>query len=362
MNTTRGEHVKVNFDISFPNIPCNLLSLDSFDEAGSPQKGVTQFVYKHKLDKFGNIDTSAKREKITSGDTVRSEKDLESMHSEKGLEIPDVESEEECGNCYGAGREGSCCNTCDDVRRAYELEGWLFKPHEVKQCQRQLAIDNLKSAMAADGGCQVYGWIDLPRSSGHFHIAPHKDIHTNGVNNGFLSLLDLISFTFEQFNVTHTVNSLGFGMNYPGIQNPLDAQTRLVEDTHGMYQYYLKVVPTQYLQPGCKQELSNKGRKASKRPARCRKVIESNQYSVTEHMRHLSPNSGRGLPGVYFYYEISPVQAVFEVKEKSIWTFITTCCAIIGGVYTVVGMLDGFLVYLYKLVEKSVATTPLSPG
>ena len=33
--------------------------------------------------------------------------------------------------------------------------------------------------------------------------------------------------------------------------------------------------------------------------------IQSNQYSVTEHMSHLSPGSGRGLPGVYFYYEVN---------------------------------------------------------
>ena len=249
------------------------------------------------------------------------------------------------------------------MRKAYELEGWLFKPHEVKQCQKQLLKDSLKDSMAADGGCQVYGWIDLARSSGHFHIAPHRDIHTNGINNGFLSLLDLISFTFDQFNVTHTVNSLSFGgMNYPGIRNPLNGQSRVVEDTHGMYQYYLKVVPTKYLQPGCKQEQVDAGKKGSRRPGRCRKVIESNQYSVTEHLRHLSPNSGRGLPGVYFYYELSPVQAVFEVKEKSIFMFITTCCAIIGGVYTVIGVLDGFVAYLFKLVEKGMPNTPLSPG
>ncbi len=41
----------------------------------------------------------------------------------------------------------------------------------------------------------------------------------------------------------------------------------------GMYQYYVKVVPTRY-----KYLAGNE--------------IESNQYAVTEHMRHLSPGSG----------------------------------------------------------------------
>ena len=30
-----------------------------------------------------------------------------------------TKDEPECGSCYGAGDEGECCNTCDEVRLAY---------------------------------------------------------------------------------------------------------------------------------------------------------------------------------------------------------------------------------------------------
>jgi len=43
----------------------------------------------------------------------------------------------ECGDCYGAGSEGECCQTCDDVRRAYRIRGWGFPPSKeqtVRQC------------------------------------------------------------------------------------------------------------------------------------------------------------------------------------------------------------------------------------
>lgn len=33
------------------------------------------------------------------------------------------DEEEEC-NCYGAGFEGECCRTCEDVRTAYRRKGW----------------------------------------------------------------------------------------------------------------------------------------------------------------------------------------------------------------------------------------------
>ena len=279
VNTSLHAHVKVDFDISFPKIPCKLLSLDSFDESGAPQKNIKQHVFKHRLNEFGLMDTGAQREVVEGGETVRSEKEMQLMHEKLGLSIGDeIEAEGDkdkeekggrekdpsyidddddydatCGDCYGAGTEGQCCNTCDEVRQAYEIAGWLFKAAEVKQCQKEITMDTLKDALAADGGCQVYGWIELSRSSGHFHIAPHKDIHHQGVNNGFLSLLDLISFTFEQFNISHTVNTLSFGDTYPGIRNPLDEQTRIVQDTHGMYQYYLKIVPTQYHDQSCEE-------------------------------------------------------------------------------------------------------------
>ena len=48
---------------------------------------------------------------------------------------------------------------------------------------------------------------------------------------------------------------------------------------------------------------------------------------------------------------MSPVQAIFEVKHKPFGYFVTACCAILGGVYTVVGMLDGMLGGLDKYVK-----------
>ena len=40
------------------------------------------------------------------------------------------------------------------------------------------------------------------------------------------------------------------------------------------------------------------------------------QYSVTEHVRHVTPGSGRGLPGVFFFYEVSPLVAEFEERRQ----------------------------------------------
>jgi len=37
VNSTHGEHVSVKFDVTFPHIPCDLLSLDALDSSGQKQ-------------------------------------------------------------------------------------------------------------------------------------------------------------------------------------------------------------------------------------------------------------------------------------------------------------------------------------
>ena len=52
-----------------------------------------------------------------------------------------------------------------------------------------------------------------------------------------VDFLELISFTFSQFNVSHKINSLHFGHQYYGIKSPLDGASRVVSDTHGQYPF-----------------------------------------------------------------------------------------------------------------------------
>jgi len=88
-----------------------------------------------------------------------------------------------------------------------------------------------------------------------------------------------------------------------------------------MHQYYLKVVPTRYH--------TVDGH-----------TIEAAQYSVTEHLRHVAPGSGRGLPGVFFFYEVSPVCAEVSEHRAGLPAFLTGLSAVVGGVYVTFGVLD----------------------
>ncbi|PWA81347.1 EIF4E [Artemisia annua] len=83
------------------------------------------------------------------------------------------------------------------------------------------------------------------------------------------------------------------------------------EVPNGMYHYFSKVVPTIYT--------NIRGR-----------TIQSNQFSVTEHYK--SPEVGRqSLPGVFFFYDLSPIKVTFTETYASFLHFMTNVCGIVGG-------------------------------
>mmetsp|Transcript_6945 Transcript_6945/g.14291 ORF Transcript_6945/g.14291 Transcript_6945/m.14291 type:complete len:411 (+) Transcript_6945:81-1313(+) len=335
VNATSPTGLDVEFDISLLQVPCSLLQIDANDPSGQTQSlhlDRRHHVWKHRLkpDPNGNeYHFVGDRRKLEQGSTLLKEEQLEEtldkledqINQHEAEKDDDDEYQETCESCYGAGDEGECCNTCDDVKRAYKRKGWhLSNPNDIKQCSRELT-----SQVSDEGeGCNVHGVIALDSGGGSFHLAPGRDHSTSDMSD-ITSVFELLMSTFEQFNVTHQVHKIRFGDEYPGSANQLDGESRVIVDGYGMYQYYFKIVPTLV-----------KFRNGTS--------IQTNQYSVTEHMRHVNPGSGRGLPGVFFFYEISPLHVeIVEGYRKGYIAFFTSVCAIVGGVVTTMGLLDQLL-------------------
>ena len=79
----------------------------------------------------------------------------------------------------------------------------------------------------------------------------------------------------------------------------------------------------------------------------------TNQYSVTEHFQRVNMRTGRQLPGVYIYYDLSPLRVRFiDGDNGGFGHFLTNVCAIVGGVFTVIGLFDASLFSFVKLVGK----------
>lgn len=51
-------------------------------------------------------------------------------------------------------------------------------------------------------------------------------------------------------------------------------------------------------------------------------------------------------------HDMSPVQILVKEQARAWYHFLTTTCAIIGGVFTVAGILDAILYSTFKLAKK----------
>ena len=58
--------------------------------------------------------------------------------------------------------------------------------------------------------------------------------------------------------------------------------------------------------------------------------------------------------GVFFMYDLSPMMVQLTEHRRSFTHFLTGVCAIVGGVFTVAGMLDGMIYHSARALQKKI--------
>uniref|UniRef100_A0A0D3DKI3 Endoplasmic reticulum vesicle transporter C-terminal domain-containing protein n=1 Tax=Brassica oleracea var. oleracea TaxID=109376 RepID=A0A0D3DKI3_BRAOL len=320
VDTSRGETLRINFDMTFPALACSILSVDAMDISGELHLDVKHDVIKRRLDSHGNIIESRQ-------DGIGAAK-IEKPLQKHGGRLE--HNETYCGSCYGAeAEEHDCCNSCEDVREAYRKKGWgVTNPDLIDQCKREGFLQRVKDEEGE--GCNIYGFLEVNKVAGNFHFAPGKSFHQAGVH-----VHDLLAFQKDSFNISHKINRLTFGDYFPGVVNPLDKVQWSQDTPNAMYQYFIKVVPTVYT------DISGH-------------TIQSNQFSVTEHVKSSEAGQLQSLPGVFFFYDLSPIKVTFTEEHISFLHFLTNVCAIVGGVFTVSGIIDAFIYHGQKAIKKKI--------
>jgi endoplasmic reticulum-Golgi intermediate compartment protein 3 len=317
------DRLQINFDITFPSLECSKVNLDAMDVAGEQQNGVDHDILKTRLSPSGKA----------IGDAFVHV--IESSKNDTSDAIPTPIPENYCGPCYGAEvRAGQCCNTCDDVRNAYNDRGWNSNEISTtaEQCKREQVLHPSTISLAGEG-CRIAGYIRVNKVAGNFHIA-FGETHTRG--SGHIHQFNPAEAI--RFNVSHIIHKLSFGddidvsLRKTSKQaNPLDNTHHMVADAAGVWMYWLKVIPTIVYE--------NKNQ-----------TMKTNQYSVTSQYRPVAMHGVRltMLPGVFIVYEISPFQMSITKKYISFLEIVTSLLAILGGILSSGNLFHAVFLMLQK--------------
>ena len=201
-------------------------------------------------------------------------------------------------------------------------------PPEEKAAHHERMKDNAND----HPGCMMTGFVLVNRVPGNFHIEARSKLH---------NLNPILA------NISHVVNHLSFGSvlskhatrqlsklpkEYFSIEstNPMNDNEYTTFKLHQAYHHYIKVVATNL-------ELGR--RYKGKNAILAYQMVQSSQV-----MQYLEDE----IPEARFSYDISPMAVRIEMKGKKWYEFVTSICALIGGSFTVFGLLSGFLNTIFK--------------
>ena len=113
---------------------------------------------------------------------------------------------------------------------------------------------------------------------------------------------------------------------------PMDGNVYPTFNRHESYHHYLKLVATQI-----------EGFKIGKRELRVYQILENSQLALYRNDM---------IPEAKFIYDLSPISVSFRTDYRRWYEYCTSIMAIIGGVFTVVGMVEAGITATVRTVKK----------
>ncbi|KAL7409691.1 endoplasmic reticulum vesicle transporter-domain-containing protein [Mrakia frigida] len=153
--------------------------------------------------------------------------------------------------------------------------------------------------------CRVYGSVEVKKVTANLHVTTlgHGYMSYEHTDHGLM-------------NLSHIIHEWSFGPYYPKIAQPLDMSMEISDKSFSIFQYFLTVVPTTYIDAS-------------------RRRLETNQYSVTDYVRHVE--HGQGVPGIFFKFDLDSLALTIEERTTSFYHFLVRLIGVIGGVWTCTG-------------------------
>jgi len=331
--------INVSLVVTFPAAPCAVLSLNLLDPKRANVMHVGTSIFKTRLSKGGQPIGKKVRDSLTN--VAASSSDLLAAGGEStGVRTSHATTHLRCGSCFEArSDEDDCCSTCEDIRQEFGKKGWSQNPEDY--IFGQCVAEAYAARPAEEGeGCQVEAHLHVRKVPATLHIGVPRHFKP-----AFLKQEEAWSDLVSSLDFSHEIGGLSYGPDFPGLVRVLDGRKKHQhqDPTSEHYQYDIHVIPTRFLEDGYDE-------------------VFSHQYSVTEYMKvlnHKEQSQEALAPGLWMTYDFTPFEVRVTKSRKSMWHFLTECCAILGGIFAFTGMIDNFAYTLRKVA--GAAGTELVP-
>ncbi|KAJ2956324.1 hypothetical protein NQZ79_g7812 [Umbelopsis isabellina] len=178
--------------------------------------------------------------------------------------------------------------------------------HEIVKAAKGQQFDD---QVARDmGACRILGSFGSNKVAANLHITAQGHGYQTGIHT-----------SHEVLNFTHRIDEFSFGELYPSLINPLDDSIEISESHFEIFQYFLSVVPTTYI------DNSNN-------------LLDTYQYAVTDSKKMFTEvEAVNFIPGIFFRYDFEPISVRITEKRQSFSHFLVRLSGIIGGAVVTVG-------------------------
>ncbi|CAF0806097.1 unnamed protein product [Brachionus calyciflorus] len=184
--------------------------------------------------------------------------------------------------------------------------------------------DTMKTDINNDQGCRMKVSFKVNKVPGNFHVSTHGS-----------------SDQPENPNMSHHINDLTFGEHVAHLNSipdssftSLNGREQNSADPYASHDYIMKIVPTIF------ENVNG---------------YQLYPYQFTYAHREYVPYAHGGYrvpPTIWFRYDLNPITVKYTERRKPIYTFLTTVCAIVGGAFTVAGIIDSIIFTASEVFKK----------
>eukprot|EP00578_Thalassiosira_sp_NH16_P026572 CAMPEP_0181088336 /NCGR_PEP_ID=MMETSP1071-20121207/6732_1 /TAXON_ID=35127 /ORGANISM="Thalassiosira sp., Strain NH16" /LENGTH=494 /DNA_ID=CAMNT_0023170245 /DNA_START=166 /DNA_END=1650 /DNA_ORIENTATION=+ len=183
-------------------------------------------------------------------------------------------------------------------------------------------------------GCQVTGHVLVDKAPGKFLI--HAQSYGHDIAAQMTNLSHIVHhFSFGDTEAqAHIIDQGLSGMpsGFASSLHPMDGNVYVTGELHQAYHHHLRVIATEFGE-------GNILKWTRERVERVYRILQNSQLST--YRSHIVPEAK-------FSYDMSPIAMSYLQESRSWYDYLTGVLAIIGGTFTVMGMMDSGLSNLLK--------------